>query len=319
MRRPVGQDWQEKAAPGNHRLATEWLAGVNVRVATQLQIPWEKQRMNTIYWLSRPSNRGMRHRGMRHRGMRLGVSLVEVLLGLGLGLGVLGGWACLTHPWLGTGTGQQEQAKSDAQSDTKGQQEGESKGVGDGAGDEKTKVLASGKNGSQMTLEEIQNYRPKYNRLSTQEKYVIQNKGTERAFVGKYTDTKTVGTYICRQCNLPLYRSTDKFNSNCGWPSFDDEIAGSVTRVLDADGYRIEILCGNCGGHLGHVFEGERFTAKNTRHCVNSISMKLVKEGEDLPEVIKSPATLAREWQAAQEAKLKELPKPGQAETESGR
>lgn len=267
------------------------------------------------------------------RRNRNGVSLLEVLLGMGLGLGVLGGWTCLSLPGNGSTTEaeadsrrvrnqDQAAAQQDKQtkSDATAKQDDEAKQAAGATDKAKKKVTEStGKNGSQMSWEEIESYRPKYNRLSTQEKYVIQNKGTERAFTGKYTDTKTEGTYVCRQCNLPLYRSTDKFNSNCGWPSFDDEIAGSVTRVLDADGYRIEILCANCGGHLGHVFEGERFTAKNTRHCVNSVSMKLFRKDEELPEVIKSPETLAREWQAAQEDKLKELPKPGQAANDGGR
>lgn len=132
--------------------------------------------------------------------------------------------------------------------------------------------------------EEIGN---KFNKLTEFEKYVILEKGTERPWTGRFTEHKETGTYICKRCNAPLYESADKFDSHCGWPSFDDEINGAVTRQPDADGRRTEIICSNCGGHLGHVFLGERFTDKNTRHCVNSVSMDFIPQGKPLPEVIK--------------------------------
>jgi methionine-R-sulfoxide reductase len=133
---------------------------------------------------------------------------------------------------------------------------------------------------------------PAYNQLTAAEAQVILQKGTERAGTGEYTDLEADGTYICRQCNAPLYRSKDKFHSGCGWPSFDDEIEGAVERHDDSTFgmQRIEIVCKNCGGHLGHVFTGERMTDKNTRHCVNSVSMRFVPQGQELPKTIVRPA-----------------------------
>jgi len=116
------------------------------------------------------------------------------------------------------------------------------------------------------------------NKLTPQEQHVIVHKGTEPPFSGIYDDFYEAGTYICRRCESPLYRSEDKFNAHCGWPAFDDEIPGAVNRSLDDDMRRIEITCANCGAHLGHVFEGEQLTPKNTRHCVNSLSMKFIPE-----------------------------------------
>lgn len=112
--------------------------------------------------------------------------------------------------------------------------------------------------------------------LTPQVLNIVRHKGTERPFAGEYTDLNILGTYLCRQCGLALFRSSSKFHSACGWPSFDEEMKGSVTQQIDADGKRTEILCSRCAAHLGHVFEGENFTAKNIRHCVNSLSLDFV-------------------------------------------
>jgi methionine-R-sulfoxide reductase len=113
-------------------------------------------------------------------------------------------------------------------------------------------------------------------KLTPQEEHVIVHKGTEPPFSGIYDDFYEAGTYVCRRCESPLYRSEDKFNAHCGWPAFDDEIPEAVNRSQDDDMRRIEITCANCGAHLGHVFEGEQLTQKNTRHCVNSLSMRFI-------------------------------------------
>ena len=118
----------------------------------------------------------------------------------------------------------------------------------------------------------------KYKPLTKEEEYILLQKGTEPPYSGMYYSHKEEGTYLCKRCDTPLYLSDSKFDSGCGWPSFDAELEGAVKRVPDRDGRRVEILCSNCGGHLGHVFEGEQFTKKNTRHCVNSLALSFEKK-----------------------------------------
>ena len=130
-------------------------------------------------------------------------------------------------------------------------------------------------------MEEKQNKKTNYRVLNDFEKYVIENKGTERPFTGEFYQHAEKGTYVCKRCETPLYKSSDKFDAQCGWPSFDDEIEGAVTKSTDADGRRTEITCSNCGAHLGHVFYGENYTPKDTRHCVNSVSMEFVPEDDN--------------------------------------
>ncbi len=155
-----------------------------------------------------------------------------------------------------------------------------------------------------------------YNELNRFESWVILQKGTERAGTGKLEHNKKKGTYICRRCNAELYKSDHKFDSNCGWPAFDDEIKGAVRRQRDKDGYRTEILCANCDGHLGHVFLGERMTEKNTRHCVNSVCMKFIPEGEKLPAKIILETAAEKKRRLREEAKTKQEAEKSKEKTE---
>lgn len=132
----------------------------------------------------------------------------------------------------------------------------------------------------------ILTYNMEFNKLTKEEERVIEDKETERPFSGEYDDFYKEGVYVCRKCNNPLFSSKAKFDAGCGWPSFDENFPNAVERIPDADGKRIEIVCANCGGHLGHVFTGEKLTQKDTRHCVNSLSIKFVHKGDKIPEVI---------------------------------
>lgn len=126
-----------------------------------------------------------------------------------------------------------------------------------------------------------------YNDLSPEEIRVIENKGTEPPFSGEYDNFYADGTYICRKCNLPLYSSKTKFAAGCGWPAFDKNLPHAVKQLPDPDGQRVEIECANCNAHLGHVFTGEHFTEKNTRHCANSLSIRFIPKGKEIPKVIR--------------------------------
>lgn len=127
----------------------------------------------------------------------------------------------------------------------------------------------------------------KFNDLTPEEKRVIEDKGTEAPFTGEYDDFFVDGTFICRRCNASLFSSKAKFDSGCGWPSFDENFPNAVNRVPDPDGHRVEIECANCRAHLGHVFEGEQLTDKDTRHCVNSVSVRFIEKGKELPKTLR--------------------------------
>ena len=126
-----------------------------------------------------------------------------------------------------------------------------------------------------------------FNKLTPQEQHITVNKGTEAPFSGEYDNFYKDGTYICRRCNAPLFSSKSKFDAGCGWPAFDQNFPNAVLRTLDSDGTRTEIQCTNCQGHLGHVFTGEHMTDKDTRHCVNSLSIRFIPKEQILPSVLK--------------------------------
>ena len=125
-----------------------------------------------------------------------------------------------------------------------------------------------------------------YNKLTPLEEDIIEGKGTETPFTGEYDDFYKDGVFICKRCNAPLFSSEAKFDAGCGWPSFYEEYPNSLKRLADADGERTEIQCSNCGAHLGHEFKGEHLTEKNTRHCVNSLSIKFIPKGKTIPKAI---------------------------------
>jgi peptide-methionine (R)-S-oxide reductase len=125
-----------------------------------------------------------------------------------------------------------------------------------------------------------------YNKLTAEEEWVIAHKATEAPFTGEYDNFYEDGTFICRRCNAPLFSSQSKFNAGCGWPSFDESFQNAVERVPDPDGMRTEIQCTNCSAHLGHEFLGEGLTNKNTRHCVNSLSIRFIPKGKELPKIV---------------------------------